>query len=309
MASPVLNLTAFNGDVAQEILTEVVNGLDCAKDTKVLTNIPYKVILPKFTASAGARPYRLQEDFVDTLNGTDRVLEIKRAKMDFLIEPEKFRTTYMQNVRKGLTDPNAIPYESFLMEMQIKKFLSEINNDTAYLGSYNGSGTTAAAIADGWGTILAALIAATTVTPETLGTIDNTNAVSKFQTLYRSMPEAFRNIETVLNCSYQMFDNYKDNLPSGTNIVFINTNNPEGEEQLYLLGSNKRCKIVPRTFMSGSDRVIITPKDNLVMGLGFANDVPTIEIVPALSSYKCRINYFTGFQIADPAVIFCNEAA
>lgn len=309
MASPVLNLTAFNGDVAQELLTEVVNTLDCAKETKVLTNIPYKVILPKFTASAGARPYRLQEDFVDTLNGTDRTLEIKRAKMDFLIEPEKFRTTYLQQVRSGLTDPNAIPYENFLMEMQFKKFLAEINDSTAYLGVYNASGTNAVAIADGWGTILAALISGSAVAPETLGTINNTNAVSKFQTLYRSMPEAFRNMETVLNCSYEMFDNYKDNLPSGTNIVFVNTNNPEGEEQLYLLGSNKRCKIVPRTWMSGSERIIITPKDNLVMGLGFGNDAPTIEIIPALSSLKCRINYFVGFQIADPAVIFCNEAA
>ena len=309
MSSPVLNLTAFNGQVAQELLTEAVNGLDCAKNTKLLTNIPYKVILPKFTASAGARPYRLQEDFVATLNGTDRTLEIKRAKMDFLIEPEKFRTTYLQNVRNGLTDPNAIPYESFLMQMQLDKFLSEINNDVAYLGAFNGSGTTAAAIADGWGTILAALISASTIAPETLGTINNTNAVAKFQQLYRSMPEVWRNKMTNLYCSYEMFDNYKDNLPASANIVFVGTNNPEGEEQLYLLGSNKRCKIIPATWMAGSDRVIITPQDNLVMGLGFGNDVPTIEIVPALSSLKCRINYFTGFQIADPAVVFCNEAA
>jgi hypothetical protein len=309
MASPVLNLTAFNGQVAQELLTEAVNGLDCAKNTKLLTNIPYKVILPKFTASAGARPYRLQEDFTDTLNGTDRTLEIKRAKMDFLIEPEKFRPTYLQNVRNGLTDPNAIPYESFLMQMQLDKFLSEINNDVAYLGAYNGSGTTAAAIADGWGTILAALITATTITPETLGTINNTNAVAKFQQLYRTLPEPWRARQTVLNCSYDMYDKYRDNLPASANIMFIGTNNPEGEEQLYLLSSNKRCKIVPRTWMAGSNRVIITPEENLVMGLGFGNDVPTIEIVPALSSLKCRINYFTGFQIADTEVVWCNEAA
>lgn len=306
---PTLDLSVFSGEYSQEIITSVLNELDCAKDCTLLTGIPFKLTMPKLKAVAGVRPYRTQADFITSAEFTDRTLEVFDSKKDLAIEPIKYRTTYLQKVDKGEYNPDNFLFEDLVMTEELRSYLAEINNDTAYLGVRDDAGNAAVDVANGWGTIIADAITAGDLVPITVGSITDANAIAKFEGMYKSLPAAWRKVETKLYCSFENYDHYVESIPANKNVMVINSGNPDNETKYFLPTSRRKCEIVPATWMGTSDRLIITQKDNLVMGVAYSDSQPSIKMLPTLYGYEARILFFPGFQIADLEALFVSEAA
>ncbi len=307
---PTFNTAAYSGSHGLELLEQVMNGLDCATDCTFTPGNPFKRTVPKLKIAKGARPYRLQFDPVNSGEFSDREIMVHRGKKDFVIEGELYREKYLALAKQNKLDPDEVPYWDYHIMQEMKMLLAEINDDVAYLGVRDANGTDAVDITNGWGTIIAGLIAANTITPYTMGTITDANAAEKFKAFYQTLDAAFRKIDMKMYMSFENYDKYQNSIPANKNVVIVNhVENEPVMEKTYLIDTKKRVEIVPATWMGNSNRIILTPKENMLMDSGLPSDQPTIEFQKVLSAWQCRLNYLVGFQIADLDHLFVTEAA
>lgn len=124
----------YAGQYDKKIITQIVNGLDIAKDLTVRRNLTAPVNLPKFSATDGFRPVDTSIEEPDGSSGTFGIRKlVPRVGMKILkIVPEDLRGTFLS---EGL-DPNAKEYPGgfaqYFWDAQVKKLQAEINNNSFY---------------------------------------------------------------------------------------------------------------------------------------------------------------------------------
>lgn len=311
VVSPIVSaLTAYAGTHEKALFNTMINGLDIANDVTVVPNVKYKQLMTKLTVAAGVRPFSSTFSAPGSeLTYTDRTLEVKAAKRELQIDPEKYRTTYLSEQMSPGTNANKaeIPFAQYTWEKVMEGIARDVNDSAAYLGVYNSSGTASVDICDGLGTIIATEITNTNLTVTATGAITNANAVSKFELMYKALPIAYQNTNTILYCSYTNFFNYVENYRStyGANMDFSGLLG----EGSYLKISGKKCEIRPCTWMGTSGRVIVTPKANLLMGTDLLSDMNQIKINPAMWTIDAGVKFVIGFQIRDLSAIKINDVA
>src|SRR5688572_11906406 len=195
MASPDITAIAnYAGKYEQRLFSTLVNELDVAKDVTVLPGIKGKYKMTKLRIKNGARPYSpaFQGANNDLQEYTGRDLEVFLGKIEDLLDPEKYRNTWLSEVMQlGVnTEGKApdIPFAEYIWAQYMKTLAAEINDSTAYLGVRNAAGTTAVAISNGFGTIIASEITATNLTPVAIGAIAAGTAYAQFTEMWRSLP-------------------------------------------------------------------------------------------------------------------------
>lgn len=300
-------LSAYPGKYEKSLFSTLYNGLDVVKDTTLVTGVKNKLKMTKLTVGAGVKPYSptfavSDEDLVYT----GRDLEVNLAKRELLIEPLKYRTTWMSEVMKPGTDPMDIPFAQYVWEQVMARIAQEVNDNAIYSGVYNGAGTAAADIVTGFGTLIAAEITATNLTPVVTGAITNVNAVSKLELMMKAMPVAYRNKGFNLYVSYDVADKYnEDYREKYKKYVEMNENG-----YYYIDNTNRKVQIIPATWMGASQRVIATPKENLLVGTDeMADWTGRITTAPDIWTLKAGIAFEIGCQIRDLGAIKVNDQA
>ena len=191
-------------------------------------------------------------------------------------------------------------YEQSLNHIS-KAFLDEVLRNSLYLGVRNPAGTTAAAIADGFGTIIAGLITATTLSPVVTGAITDANGVDKFEQMITALPAWMRERGGIIYCSYAKFDNFRKNYRTAFNFQF--DKNAEGRYKL----DNLNFEIRPVAWMGSSSRLLATIENNLVFG----TDVERVQVAASQrrNIIEVRLMMPIGMQIQDTEAIFVNDQA
>ena len=264
------------------------------KGIQVRTNVNAPQAMTKLSAVGNPRPYSAADALTTGPKFTDRVLTAYQSKWDFDFDAEEFRNTYLANA------PEAPFYEASLNHVS-EAFLDEITRNTLYLGVRNPAGTTAAAIADGWGTKIAALITATTITPIATGAITDANAVSKFEQMVEGLPTWHREKGGVIYCSYAKFDNYRKNYRTSYNFQF----QPDVEGRYKM--DNVNFEIRPVSWMGTSSRLIATVDNNLVFG----TDEERVQVAASMrrNIIEVRLMMPVGVEIQDLDAIAVNDQA
>lgn len=264
---------------------------------EVRTNVSAPQALTKIYAEGEPQPYSPGDN--TTGNGvamSDRELIAYLSKWDYDFDPEAFRNTYLANVAKSNGN-----FVSAAAAQIAKEYLDKIYRNTLYLGVRNSAGTTAAAICNGWGTIIAAEITATNLTPVATGALSNTNAVTKVEQLYDGFPAWMKEVDAIIYCSRNNFSNYarhyrtlngfKADIASTTDIRIDNTNTI-----LRAAG-----------FMGTSGRLIGTVAGNLVFG----TDVESIQSAASVrrNIVEARPMMNVGVQFKDLEALVVNDVA
>lgn len=162
----------------------------------------------------------------------------------------------------------------------------------------------AEAVTPGLGYHLAALISNGDVTPTTTGAISSTNALEKLRDIWDDVDEAYKNEGVVAFMSRNTYENF---VRDYENRVSKYTD-ADGAAVRVLPGTDGKCIIKPCSWMVGSGRVIMTPKENIYMGTDLLSDINEIEVVKSeLWSMKVGISNEIGFQFRDPKAIWCND--
>lgn len=305
MANPDLStLTSAFVEFGGKIFMKNVNEADfmlTADGIAVYKNVSKPLALPKLSAVGNPRPYRSQDD--TSGNGvkyTDRVLTAYQSKWDMDFDPEEHRNKYLND---GSIDPAKVPFWKYCVEQFTKEYLSQINDNTAYLGSYNASGSTAAAIATGWGTTIAAEITATNLTPVVTGAITTSNAVDKVELVVKDaqVKPWMRKKGMIVYVSFATFDKFVAHYRTLNGYQYI----PSVNGEYKIDGVNAILK--PVSWMGTSSRIIATVVGNLCTGVDKDNVV--VAATARRNIIEARPMFPVGFQIADLEAIVVNDQA
>lgn len=296
-ATPDLSaLTTDFVNFGGKILMNNVNKLDLeGQGILVLKNLDKPEVLPKLSATGNPRPYRENDDSASQgVVGTDRTLTARKAKWDFLYDPEKYFNTYLA---KGASDP----YYQFSLNVLSEAFMAAINDSVLGSGVYNASGSTAAAIADGFLTTIAAEISGGGLTAIATGAVTSSNAVEKVDVMIAALPEWMVQKGGVVLCSRTVFNYYVQRYRSLYNYQF--KANADGE---YQIDNYPSWKLKVASWMGSSNRLIATIKDNLVVGFGSGM---RIAASTSRNLIEGRILTEVGCEIADLSAIKVNDQA
>lgn len=291
MANEAPNLTALNNsflELGPNIFRKNINELDLTNQGLLMyRNVKTPQALPRTTVSGGPRPYRSQDDTSDTFGVADRILTVNQSKWDFDIDTEKFRNTYLAKYK-----PGAPAFAEWIIQEVSKSYLAAINDNTMYLGSYNAAGTDAAAMATGWGTMIAAEITATNITPVTTTAItDGASALAAVAAVTKKAKPWMRKKGYRVFCSYDSFDWYAAGYKAANNYAFL----PDANNRYRIDNQNAFLQAV--SWMGTSGRLIATIDDNLAMG----TDCDSIQVATSVrrNIIEARLMMPIGLQIAD----------
>lgn len=279
-----------------KVFSNEVNEFDASMNGILLMkNVNKPIALPKISAMGGPIPYATADG--TSGNGVaiaDRILTAYQSKWDFDVDPEKFRNTY-------LADGSDKPFYDHILRQVSKEYLASLNDNVAWLGVYNASGTTAAAIANGWGTIIAAAITATDITPITTAAHTTANAVANAELVAEGCPVWMKTKGFKMYCSFGFFEKYKKNYRTSYGFTF----QPDSSGKFKL--DNMNCELVPVSWLGTSSRLVATVDNNLVMG----TDVSAVKFPTSTrrNILEVRALMPIGFQIADLDAIVVNDLA
>lgn len=260
--------------------------------------------LTKLKVLAGAKPFTdVFEAAGDALEYSGRDLVVRMGKRELLISPTKYRQSWMSEVMKPGVNPEDIPFAEYVWNQVMLELAAEINDSTAYNGVYNAAGATAADIATGFAKLIADEITATNLVPVVTGAITNTNAVSKFEQMWKSLPVTYRKAGANLYCSFNSYDKYQEDYREKYGKYMEVPDGGYG----YIDGSSRKGVLKPVTWMNTSSRLITTPKENLLLGCDLLSDLNKINTVPALWTMQVGIAFGIGFQIRDLEAIKVND--
>jgi hypothetical protein len=294
-------LNKFGGS----LLKKSVNQAKFKADFEVLRNVKQPIVLPRIATVGEPRPYRPQRDETgNKVKFSDRRMVVMQSKLDMEdFDPEVYRNTYLAAAADGRLDPNKNPFYSDLLNKIDEDYWAAINDKVVLAGSYNASGTTAADIATGIGTLIAAEITAGEIVPITTGAITNANAVAKVETLHNALPAWMKERGATIFCSYDILQKYKENYRATFGYTF--KPNEMGE---YMLDGTQ-TKLVARSWMAASQRLICVPSDKKNLYFGTDTDSMEFYATPVLNLLQIRVLFPIAFQIADLDALFVNDQA
>ncbi len=170
----------------------------------------------------------------------------------------------------------------------------------------------AEAITPGFGYRIQELIDASLLTATTIGAIDNNNvyAYAAFTELFRALAKPYRKMGVIAYCSYTDFDYLLDDFEVQVGKYTESERNWVNNRGIYLPKSNRKCLVLPCTWMDGTRRIIMTPMRNMLMGTDMMSDYNKIaEVKSELWTAKYGVSGNLGFQIQDPKAMVINDQA
>jgi hypothetical protein len=299
MASPELVITtnAFTESGGPVFGKKVLTWDLRNRGIQVRTNVKAPQAMTKLSAKGAPQPYRSQDD--TTNNGakfTDRVLTAFQSKWDYDFDPEEFRNTY-------LAKADGTPFVEAAQNQVADEYLAHLITSVIGVGVRNAAGTGVADICDGFLTIIAALITATTIAPVATGAITNANAVTQIETVAEAVPVVMRDAPEgfIVHVSYNVMDKYKRHYRTLNGFGF----KPQDDGRYKLDGIN--AYLQPQAWMGASQRVIATLKDNLVVG----TDTEAVEVHATARRNIIEVRQLMplGCQIQDLDVLVVNDQA
>lgn len=302
MAGPtVSSLTSSLVEKGPQIFQKHVNDLDLsAGGIAVYKMVSKPIALPKVSASGNPRPYTAADSTTAGAVLTDRTLTVYQSKWDFDIDPEQFRNTYLNQFAGK---PDAPEGYQFIMDAVTKAYFAAINDSVIWSGSRNASGTTAAAIATGFESLISTELTGGGMTAITTGAITSANAVTQVDTFVDGLPAWMLKQGCEILCSLGVWGNYRTHYRTLNTYSF--EKNPNGE---YLLDGFNNVKLKPVTWLpKTSDRLIATIPGNLIMGTD--SESVQVHATQARNIIEVRVMMPVGFQIADVEALYVNNVS
>ena len=247
-----------------------------------------------------------------TANGkvVPRTLTVYPIKIEEADEPERYRRTYITEVRGGLYD-GGHPFEVWL----VAHVLQLASNDllgVLFTAEYDSTQISGSANSDikyafnGWGTIAWNEINAATPTISTAignmyatGVMTVQNIGDQLLGMWRSRPETFRRKASKLFMSADLVDMYTDWYEA--KYTFVAGVGDEEGHPLYLRGTNKKCEIVPVYGLpQDSQFVLLTTQQNMCYGFDKESDLKTVKPFNSGNPYWFTMagKYVFGCQFA-----------
>lgn len=279
----------------------------CKKTLQYMTPMPgvrTKTHLGTYESNAQFAPYKSSRKTTTTTDVIFRTIEPFLGNVCEEFEPNAYIQTLLGKNADFLGDGQKQALSAKLVLGSVAKSLGGKLNEVLFTAKHNADGNTSADLFNGWLTI-----ANEEITKENISvnkgnlhtlteTLDETNACDLLKEVERSCDPILRDTEKFLFCSPEIADAYNDNYLLSHQGVSYN----KQFEQPYLEGSSHRTTIVALSNLSGSDKIIVTPKSNMVYCFDNMGDVEKISVdrfSPWVLTFSAAMFFGTQFRSID----------
>jgi hypothetical protein len=132
---------------------------------------------------------------------------------------------------------------------------------------------------------------------------DSSDAYDQCKAVYRSLPDPVKAQGVMLYMARGVYELLIDDIQ---NQVGKYTETDESGI-VYLYNTERKCMLKPTTWQYGSQLIIATPKENLLMGTDLQSDMNEINIIPDVYNIKWGMTGVIGFNYQDAAVMAIND--
>lgn len=245
-----------------------------------------------------------------------RMLKVRGIKVDIRIYPQELHATWLGHLDSTNQNRHELPFEAFLLDYIVKRAQENLHLSVLYSGVYNGAGTAAVDCMDGWKKIIADLITAGDISGAngnlvTTGVITATNAVDSIELVYDALHERYKHVPTQCLVSPTIYDWYRRDYRSqyGGNADYRGMGGNNIEPSLYIDGTT--CKLIREPGLSGSQRIIITSKENMMYGVNNNGDDSNVMVEKDHRAIDIMLDFGAGVQFAevdDRCLVVNNQA-
>ena len=233
-----------------------------------------------------------------------RTLTVHPVVMEVLDEPERYRRTYVTEVR-GKIEIAKHPFELWL----VQEILNQASNDllgVLFTAKYDSAAnkTDIADSFDGIGTIVeddknAGKISIGKNTVFQMQTLTRANIGDELLKMWRSRNTLFRRMNSKMFISEDLGDMYDDWFADEHPGIHDVGKTADETKQQFLYGSKGKCELVRVPDLpEGSQFVLLTIKENITFGFDKMSDMRTIKAVPDDYMFKALGKYVFGTQLA-----------
>jgi hypothetical protein len=219
-----------------------------------------------------------------------RILKARPMKVDLQIVPSDLEKTWLGTYRKRGSNAHDLPFEAYIMNYIIEKAHEDVHLNAVYKGVFNGAGLTPGDTMDGFNTLIAAEIVAGNIVPVVTGAITALNVEDKLLLVYDAIGEAYKAKPTQMKVNSTIFDWYV-RFCRKTYGTAQDYNGP----QTMLYGT--QCTLLKEPGLGASQRVMCTPKANMVLGVDTIGDYSNIQTqifdrtIKILMDFKGGVNF------------------
>lgn len=137
---------------------------------------------------------------------------------------------------------------------------------------------------------------------ETTGSLA-TDAYEKFKAVYRGVPEVVRaNRKCIMYCSLSSYEALLDDFEGD-----ISKYTDKDLKLTTLPTSSGNCILKPVSWMSGSQQLVCTPKENLIAATDLVSDFNQWRVIPKMYTLALGLTGVLGFGVQDPEAISTND--
>ena len=281
--------------------------VSCGETLKYMTGMPgvrTATHLGSYESNAQFAPYKASRKSANTTKIDFRTLEPFFGNVCEDFEPNQYIQTLLGQSADFLGDGQKQAPSAKLVLAAVAKALGGKLNEVLFTAKRNAEGDTSADLFNGWLTIASEEITAGNISVakgnlfELGEKIDNSNAVDLLKEIERSCHPILRNTEKFLFCAPEVADAYNDNYLLTHSGINYNTK----FNQSFLEGSNNKTTIVPLSNLAGSDKMIVSPKSNMIYGYDNMSDVEKIQVdrfAPWVLTFSAAMFFGTQFRTID----------
>lgn len=228
-----------------------------------------------------------------------RVLKTVTNKVDFSVVPQQYEASYLGAWRKKGQDPSDWPFAAYVLSKIMAKLQQEfevavwqgVEETTPSAGDYLRQ------TFDGYLQIIVEALTAGDINAVATGAITGSNIIEKLRLMWASVLSQYKENGTDILMSYAMYDVYRIAYKDAYKIdpAYVDITNSGYRGVTFELG-NGNTRIIPVNGMAGSNRIVITPRENLTIGIDAGSDF-TFRVKEDIRELQFAMDFRMGAQI------------
>jgi len=144
----------------------------------------------------------------------------------------------------------------------------------------------------------------------TVGEIDNdtVHAIDAVKKVYRTLPKAYRRGVCFAYMSFDQFDLLEDDMDEKQKYTVTDPSTDRVlENAQYVPGTGRKLIAQACGWMGDSERIICTPKENIIVGTDLLSDANQIKVNPNLWEDEMGLLFNVGINFAVPEAMAIND--
>lgn len=228
-----------------------------------------------------------------------RKLKTALNKVDFSIVPQQYESSYLGAWRKKGQDPTDWPFSAYVMEKMLAKLQQEFET-AIWQGVEKSSpadGDFLRQTFDGYLQIIADALTAGDISAVATGASTSADIIADLRLMWAQVASPYKENGTDIFMSYALYDTYRIAYKDAYKVdpAYIQITEAGYNGVLYELG-NGNTRIIPINGLAGSGRIIMTPRENLAIGIDSPADT-MFRVEKDIRELQFAMDFRMGAQI------------